>query len=140
MTEQPVSRAEFDALVARVAAIDGDPVMDVLRDAITVDNPQDDSYRIALRSYEAAGGAGQDPSEWDGTSPPLDDIVVQDVAMFRMEDMGDYFWMSCYLNGGDEQITFNVRRGNRKKGEPGIVVEAYEFPDVTYETRTAPDA
>lgn len=101
------------------------------------EKPGEDDYRIALRPYTSEGGRGQHPSEWDHngggpTSPPLDDIVVNDVSMFRMEDMGDYFWMSCYLAGSDEQISFNVRLG--RGDEPLIVVEAYEFPDVTYET------
>ena len=61
-------------------------------------------YRIALRPYDSEGGAGQSPDEWDHDgsgpiSPPLDDIVVKDVEMFRMEDMGDHFWMCCYLTG-----------------------------------------
>jgi hypothetical protein len=100
------------------------------------------SYRIALRPYESNGGAGEHPSAWDHdgggvVSPPLDDIVVNDVSMFRMEDMGDHFWMCCYLEGTDERISFTVRKGRPSKGEPHLVVEAYEFPDadVAYETR-----
>jgi hypothetical protein len=97
-------------------------------------------YRIALRPYESNGGrGGQSPADWDHdgggpVSPPLDDIVVNDVSMFRMEDMGDHFWMCCYLGGTNhDRICFSVRRG--RKGEPKIVVEAYEFPegDVVYE-------
>lgn len=94
-------------------------------------------YRIALRPYTSEGGKGESPDEWDDLlSPPLDDIVVRDVAMFRMEDMGDHFWMACYLDHGPDPdtLTFTVRRGRSKQGEPPIVVEAYEFPDVVYET------
>lgn len=97
-------------------------------------------YRIALRPYDR--DLGRHPADWDGdgtepVSPPLDDIVVKDVAMFRMEDMGGHFWMCCLLDDGPDhdRICFTVRPGRRKKGEPRIVVEAYEYPqtDVEYE-------
>ena len=99
-----------------------------------------DEYRIALRPYDSEGGAGQSPDEWDHDgsgpiSPPLDDIVVKDVSMFRMEDMGNHFWMACYFGDDGDRICFSVRRGRPSKGEPHIVVEAYEFPDVDYERR-----
>jgi hypothetical protein len=94
-------------------------------------------YRIALRPYGAEGGKGGHPETWEHEPhvTPLDDIVVNDVSMFRMEDMGDHFWMQCYLapaTDGD-YIAFNVRRGNTAKGEPGIVVTAYDLPNVKYE-------
>ena len=61
------------------------------------------SARIALRTVEDGGGAGKGcPSE----CTPLDDVVVNDVSMFRAEQMDDNdWWFCCYLNGGDERIT-----------------------------------
>lgn len=38
----------------------------------------------------------------------LDDVVVKDVSMFRMERMDDdHVWLCCYLTDG-QQITFNL--------------------------------
>jgi hypothetical protein len=49
-------------------------------------------YQIALRSDELG----------------LDDVVVKDVAMFRMERMDDdYVWFACYLTDGQE-IVFDL--------------------------------
>lgn len=85
-----------------------------------------EEYRIALRPYDVA-------AEGPGWKAALDDIVVNDVSMFRMEDMGTWFFMCCYLNGEDDgdRIAFAVRRG--RKGEPHIVVLVTEAPDVVYE-------
>lgn len=61
----------------------------------------------------------------------LDDIVVKDVAMFRMERMDeDYVWLACYLTDGQE-IVFDLWL------EDGIVkYKAREpLPNVTYEER-----
>lgn len=86
-------------------------------------------YRIALRPYDY-NEVGEKPAD----QILLDDIVVNDVVCFRMEDMGEYFWIGCYLGDGtDPRICFTVRRGKRKKGEPPVVVVAREFPDVKYE-------
>ena len=127
-TWTPEDWAVFDRIIARPQSKE---------DATT-----EPDYRIALRPYDLEGGKSQQPSDWadDGTepvSPPLDDIVVNDVAMFRMEDMGGHFWMCCYLDDGPryDRIGFTVRPGRRNKGEPRIVVEACEYPegDVEYE-------
>lgn len=90
--------------------------------------------RIALRTYADAGGRGKGP-----TAEPLDDVVVKDVSMFRIEDMGDWTWMCCYLNGTDDRIAFSIRPGRKGKGEPRIVITAHELPDVRYEGQTTGD-
>ncbi len=72
------------------------------------------SYDIALR-YDDLG---------------LDDIVVKDVEMFRMERMDDdYVWLACYLKNGQEIIfDLHIER-------PGVITyEARQpLPDVKYE-------
>lgn len=59
----------------------------------------------------------------DDQRPDLcDDIVVKDVEMFRAEDMGDFWWLCCYLPGGD-RITWHItRRGKRME------MRTIEFP------------
>lgn len=62
----------------------------------------------------------------------LDDIVVKDVAMFRMERMDDdYVWLACYLEDGQE-IVFDLWIN-----DDGIIeYKAREpLPDVPYEQR-----
>ncbi len=50
------------------------------------------SYDIALREDDLG----------------LDDVVVKDVSMFRMERMDDdYVWLACYLADGQE-IVFDM--------------------------------
>lgn len=114
-----------------------DPAVTELLDAVGgLDPDPDDAYRIALRTYDDHGGPAHGPpwpGEFEGTSPPLDDIVVNGVSCFRMEDMGERFWMACWLEGHDDQIVFDVRRGF--DGEPPIVVTAVDMPDVVYEQR-----
>lgn len=57
-------------------------------------------YRIALRP-DSEGA--------------LDDVVVNDVSMFRAEMMDDKtLWMCCYFPGSDERLTFWVRATKRK--------------------------
>lgn len=88
-------------------------------------------YRIALRPF-------RDLRERDGEkhSPDdLDDIVVQDVSMFRAEMMDKgVLWMCCYLPGctdPQERITFWVRA---KRGRLTIVcTEQPSQSEVTYE-------
>jgi hypothetical protein len=72
-----------------------------------------DAYQIALREDDMG----------------LDDIVVKDVAMFRMERMDDdAVWIACYLNDGQE-IVFDMWRKGKK-----ILYKAREpLPHVTYE-------
>ena len=74
------------------------------------------SYDIALR-YDDLG---------------LDDVVVKDVEMFRMERMDDdYVWLACYLRDGQE-IVFDLAAN--KKGL--ITYSAREpLPDVKYEAQ-----
>jgi hypothetical protein len=72
-------------------------------------------YRIALRP--------DDHGE-------LDDVVVNDVSMFRAEMMdGRSLWMCCYLEG-HERVNFWVR----VKGRGVLEFHVTEQPDdVTYE-------
>jgi hypothetical protein len=57
-------------------------------------------YRIALR---------------DDDNGDLDDVVINDVSMFRAERMdGKSLWMACYFPDSDEHVTFWVRA---KKGK-----------------------
>jgi hypothetical protein len=56
----------------------------------------------------------------------LDDVVVKDVEMFRMERMSETSaWLCCYLPDG-QRITFWVHGKNLR-------YRATEFPDVKYE-------
>lgn len=73
-------------------------------------------YQIALR-HDSRG---------------LDDVVVKDVAMFRMERMGgSYVWLACYLRDGQE-IVFDLHADKR-----GLVTYSARepLPDVVYEER-----
>lgn len=79
------------------------------------------AYRIALRPDEHGY---------------LDDVVVHDVDMFRMEDMGDSWWLCCYLSAtGENRICWSLRiEGGR------IVATITETPtDATYEPGAAPE-
>ena len=61
----------------------------------------------------------------------LDDVVVRDVAMFRMERMDtDYVWLACYLTNGQE-IVFDLWRDKKT-----IKYKArLPLPNVIYEDR-----
>ena len=60
----------------------------------------------------------------------LDDVVVKDVAMFRMERMSDkHVWMACYLTDGQE-IVFSI--GVDRRGRIVYSVRD-DLPDVKYE-------
>jgi hypothetical protein len=62
----------------------------------------------------------------------LDDIVVKDVAMFRMERMdNDLVWIACYLADGQE-IVFDLWR----EGETIKYTVRGPLPDVVYEATT----
>lgn len=76
----------------------------------------DTGYRIALRPDEEG---------------MLDDVVVDDVSMFRAEMMGPgELWMAAYLNGSEDRVAFWVKAV--KKGVLEFVVT--ESPtDVVYE-------
>lgn len=39
----------------------------------------------------------------------LDDVVVCNVSMFRLEQMSDtVWWMACYFPDSDERVSFNI--------------------------------
>lgn len=77
-------------------------------------------WRIALRPDE------------DGAEvvelTPLDDVVVKDVSMFRAEDLGQSWWLCCYLADEPDhaRISFSL---DKRTG----VLCATEMPDVRYE-------
>lgn len=84
---------------------------------MTADKPAE--YQIALR-YDDLG---------------LDDVVVKDVAMFRMERMDDdCVWLCCYLADG-QRIDFDLWR---EKKTIRYAERVFDLPDVVYET-TGPD-
>ena len=83
-------------------------------------------YRIALRP---------DIKTDDPLSPKtlLDDIVVNDVPMFRAEQMDrNVWWVCCYLdNDTHDRIAWDVRA---KSNPLRIEWTGYEYPDAaTYE-------
>lgn len=82
--------------------------------------------RIALRPYTVEGGKAHGPTT---AGEPLDDVYVRGVTMFRLEDMGDWIWMCCYLDDGGSRIAFHIRRGGPR--EPRVVVTATECPSLT---------
>jgi hypothetical protein len=58
----------------------------------------------------------------------LDDVVVKDVAMFRMERMDDdHVWLACYLTDGQD-IVFDLWREGRL-----IKYAVRDFPIAKYE-------
>lgn len=82
------------------------------------DNPSPaDPYRLALRP---------------GRQGELDDVVVQDVSIFRAEQMNDTtWWMACYLNGTEyDQISFGIKVVD---GKLEVTVLEYPDADVSYE-------
>ena len=81
-------------------------------------------YRIALRPDQ------------DGY---LDDVVVKDVSMFRMEDMGDWWWLCCYLAGTDDRICFHIATQGRSKARVvAQVTDTPLLPGLVYEDGAAP--
>ena len=88
-------------------------------------------YRIALRPDEQ--GAKVDESTL------LDDIVVNDVPMFRAEQMTrSSWWVACYLNGND-RICWNVQARGKPLRLEWTVSEWPEEP-VVYEDDLTPEA
>lgn len=88
-------------------------------------------YRIALRPDE------QGANPLDGKTL-LDDIVVNDVPMFRAEQMTrNVWWVCCYLdNGTHDRIAWDVRA---KSNPLRIEWTGYEYPDAaTYEHERKP--
>jgi hypothetical protein len=81
-------------------------------------------YRLALRSVP----------EW-GDEDRMDDIVVNDVACFRMEQMNaNDWWMQLYLddNPDGDYITFAIYYDKKLRE---LIVKATEYPsgDHVYE-------
>jgi hypothetical protein len=74
---------------------------------------------IALRTRGDAGGSAHGLS----LDEPLDDVYVDRPTMFRMEDMGDHWWMCCYLDEEGTRIDFRID-GKR------VRIRAYSFPRV----------
>lgn len=72
-----------------------------------------DGYQIALRQDDLG----------------LDDVVVKNVRMFRMERMDDdQVWLACYLDDGQE-IVFDLWREKKT-----VRYQARQpLPDVSYE-------
>ena len=90
-----------------------------------------DKPRIALRPD------GDDATD---VGADLDDVVVNDVSVFRAELMDDdWLWMCCYLagEGWENRIAFAVRAVKVKgKKRPRIQFTATEYPSgVTYEEK-----
>jgi hypothetical protein len=83
-----------------------------------------DDYRIALRPYTVQGGKGQGYTE-----ELLDDIVIKDVKMVHIEDMGGYFWMACYLTDepDNDRICFQIAKSRK-----GIEITVSEPPEGDY--------
>lgn len=77
-------------------------------------------YQIALR-HDSLG---------------LDDVVVKDVEMFRMERMDtDYVWLCCYLTDG-QRIDFDLwLDGETIK----YAARELDLPDVAYEQQERAD-
>lgn len=73
----------------------------------------DEDYRIALRP------------DSDGD---LDDVVIKDVSMFRAEDMGETWWLCCYLDASDDRIAFSF-----DKATSALDVTEYPMGSHTYE-------
>ena len=96
---------------------------DALWAAVRELRPYTPGYRIALRP------------DHDGY---LDDVVVSDVSCFRMEDMGDSWWLCCYLADSDDRVVFDVRTSGTKRRLAVTVVEAPDPTVVTYEPGASP--
>lgn len=74
-------------------------------------------YRLALRSVE----------EWNDRDR-MDDVVVNDVSMFRMEQMSaNDWWICCYLDdAGNERVTWHARYDKKLRE---LVIHVTEYPD-----------
>ena len=88
------------------------------REILRTDRPNlaNGGYQIALRHDDLG----------------LDDVVVKDVEVFRMERMDDdYVWLCCYLADG-QRIDFDLHLHDKRKKT--IVYKAREpLPDAVYE-------
>lgn len=93
----------------------------------------DGDYRIAVRPTRADSGVEV------GDRRDVDDVVVQDVETFRLEQMDRNNWFACcFLRGEDgaNRIAFSIRY------EPhldDVVVQVTEWPEgVRYEEGAGP--
>jgi len=91
--------------------------MSALAKVRQIPKPARKEYRIALRP----GRLGE-----------LDDVVVCNVKMFRMERMSNnYWWLACYFDNGDEDLVFGI---SAKRAEVRAYVESFpRGPEFTYE-------
>lgn len=117
----PWDEAKQDEYMALVQANQGLSlaIAEVRKRMAALDPPKGAEYRIALRPL----GDGDPMNE----RTPLDDIVVNRVPMFRAEDMGEWWWVCCYLDDDThDRICWSVRAV--KKG----VIEwvTTEYPDM----------
>lgn len=88
--------------------------------AATCEECESREYRVALRAREPGG-------------EELDDVVVKDVSMFRMEQMErGVWWACCYLEGNVEgRLAFHIRYDKQARD---VVVTVSERPlGVRYE-------
>lgn len=59
----------------------------------------------------------------------LDDVVVQDVSIFRAEMMDDKsLWLACYFPDTDQRLSFWVRATKRKGQKMRLEFIATELP------------
>src|SRR5262245_46844075 len=100
---------------------EGNPLAGRLQEDAMATTPPEGEHRIALRPKAGHDDHGE-----------LDDIVVESVGMFRMEQMDEgVWWACCYLAGEEAQnrITFDIRLKDKD-----FIVTCTEFPTgVTYE-------
>lgn len=90
-------------------------------------SPQEAKYMPRRRKYRIALRPESD------TDDQLDDVVVRDVSMFRMERMDkNRWWLCCYLEGSDERIDFEII-GHRQRGVQAFVTN---FPPGPHEYET----
>lgn len=93
--------------------------------------PTSREYRIALRPDDR----GDDPLSYDTV---LDDIVVNNVPMFRAEQMDrNRWWVACYLDSDtSDRICWSVRAASKPLR---IEWTTTEFPSAaTYEHEARP--
>lgn len=90
MTDEELAKIIEQGAIERSSG----PLRDVLWAAVRALRPTPE-YRIALRPDERGD---------------LDDVVVTDVSMFRMENMDGRWWLCCYLAGSDERICWWTTR------------------------------
>ncbi len=118
-------RAEYDALLK--ASTQLSTALGLVRERMSALLPMTSphEYRIALRPDEH----GADPLSIETL---LDDIVVNNVPMFRAEQMSlKNWWVACYLDGNaDQQITWSVTARSKPLRLEWVTTD---FPDVVYE-------